>query len=184
MRSRLGSRSRNVRVRVTYDQKTREVLHKIVKARVADMDLHMPSSPMDCRLSINLEMKWDGSAEELERLGGAMADRQPERSKDRLSYTQGHYQVDLTQVTQSVFGPRVSARARGLCVLGALTRCPRQNTQRMDKEYELEIELAPSVVLDQSSKAMNGAPHRYSELIEGLVDNVRVLARKAREFNG
>lgn len=108
MRSRLGSRSRNVRVRVTYDQKTREILNKIIKARVADIDLHMPSSPMDCRLSINLEMNWDGSAEDLEQLAGNQGDRQPERSKDRLSYTQGHYQVDLTQVTQTIFGPGVS----------------------------------------------------------------------------
>jgi hypothetical protein len=29
---------------------------------------------------------------------------------------------------------------------------------------------------------MSGAPHRYQELVEGFVDNVRVLARKARDF--
>jgi hypothetical protein len=29
---------------------------------------------------------------------------------------------------------------------------------------------------------MSGGPHRYQELVEGLVDNVRVLARKARDF--
>lgn len=101
-------------MRVTYDQKTREVLNKIIKARVADIDLHMPSSPMDCRLSINLEMNWDGSAEGLEQVADNQADRQPERSKDRLSYTQGHYQVDLTQVTQTVFGPGVSVATGAL----------------------------------------------------------------------
>lgn len=69
-------------------------------------------------------------------------------------------------------------------VLTAADLDNRQNSQRVDKEHELEIELASGIVLDQGSKAMNGGAHRYSELIEGLVDNVRVLARKAREFNG
>lgn len=105
IRSRLGSRSRNVKVRVTYDQKTNEVLNKIVKARVADIDLHMPMCPMDCRISINLEMNWDGPTKELEELPSQ--DNQPDRRKDRLSYKQGHYQVDLTQVTQAG-GPGVS----------------------------------------------------------------------------
>ncbi|KAJ6437405.1 mRNA capping nucleoside-triphosphatase [Purpureocillium lavendulum] len=162
VRSRLGARSRNVRVRVTYDQRTREVLDKIIKARVADIDLHMPSCPMDCRLSINLEMPWDGPVEELERVASNPTDRQPDRNKDRLSYSQGHYQVDLTQVTVTTQGPG--------------------NSQRTEKEHELEIEVSPDIVLDQGNRAMNGAPHRYQELIEGLVDNVRLLARKARDF--
>lgn len=107
MRARLGSRSRNVKVRVTHDQKTQEILNKIIKARVADIDLHMPECPMDCRISINLEMNWDGTLEELEQLA-THGERQPDRAKDRLSYTQGHYQVDLTQVTQTMSGPGVS----------------------------------------------------------------------------
>ncbi|KAF4594440.1 mRNA capping enzyme, beta subunit, structural domain protein [Ophiocordyceps camponoti-floridani] len=159
MRSRVGARGRSVRVRVTYDQKTREVLNRIIKARVADLDLHMPLCPMDCRLSINLEMAWDGPAEDLQQLGPGHADR----NKDRLSYTQGHYQIDLTQVTQTMAGPG--------------------NTQRLEKEHELEIELAAGIVVDQGTKALSGAPQRYQELIEGLVDNIRVLARKAREFS-
>lgn len=162
VRSRLGSRVRNVKARVTYDQKTGQVLNKIVKARVADIDIHMPTNPMDCRLSINLEMDWDGPSEELEQLGPPQFDKSGDRQKDRLSYTQGHYQIDLTQVTLSNAGPG--------------------NTQRTDKEHELEIELASPIVLDQGAKAMSGAPHRYQELIEGFLDNVRVLARKAREF--
>jgi hypothetical protein len=52
----------------------------------------------------------------------------------------------------------------------------------MEKEHELEIELASQIVLDQGAKAMSGGSHRYQELIEGFLDNVRVLARKAREF--
>lgn len=52
----------------------------------------------------------------------------------------------------------------------------------MDKEHELEIELSPDILIEQGRRAMDGGPHRYSELVEGLVDNVRVLARKANEF--
>lgn len=107
MRHLLGRK--NVRVRVTYDQKTRDVLGKIVKARVADIDLHLPTCQMDCRLSVNLEMDWDGPVDELEQMAASRAvERQPDRIKDRLSYTHGHYQVDLTQVTQQPNGLGVS----------------------------------------------------------------------------
>lgn len=51
-----------------------------------------------------------------------------------------------------------------------------------NKEHELEIELASSVLIDQGRKAMNGGVHKYQELVEGFVDNVRVLAREARQF--
>lgn len=179
VRSRLGSRTRNVKARVTYDQKTGQVLNKIVKARVADIDIHMPANPMDCRLSINLEMNWDGPVEELEQLSPSQLDKSSDRQKDRLSYTQGHYQIDLTQVTLSNPAPGVGssfATSRGNAEFS------NQTAQRTDKEHELEIELHPPIVLDQGAKAMNGAPHKYQELIEGFLDNVRVLARKAREF--
>ena len=99
MLARFDRRSKTVKARVTYDQKSGDVLNKIVKARVADIDLHMPMNPMDCRVSINLEMDWDGPVQELEQL--SPNEKMPSRQKDRLSYTQGHYQIDLTQVTLS-----------------------------------------------------------------------------------
>lgn len=178
MRSRFG-RSKNVRVRVTYDQKTREVLGKIIKARVADINIHMPSCPMDCRISINLEMNWDGPVEELEQLGGSQLDRQPDRNKDRLSYTHGHYQVDLTQVTHSGSAPGV-CQSHSIITFIAL-HTDHNCQQRADKEHELEIELNPNILVDQGRKAINNAQHRYQELVEGFVDNIRILARKARD---
>jgi hypothetical protein len=109
----IATRGHGARVRVTYDQKTNKVLAKIIKARVADVSLHFPDQPLDCRISVNLEMDWDGSVEELERLagtsGGAGAGAGRQRVKDRLSYRHGCYQIDLTQVTQNVAGPGVSA---------------------------------------------------------------------------
>lgn len=29
---------------------------------------------------------------------------------------------------------------------------------------------------------MNNSPHRYEELVKGFLNNVRILARKARDF--
>lgn len=96
-------------VRVTYDQADGTVTAKIVKAKVANLHIHFPMWPLDCRLSVNLEMDWDGPVEELEAAVGQSArERKPDRNKDRLSYKQGHIQVDLTQVTHSARGPNVS----------------------------------------------------------------------------
>ena len=105
----IASRSHGARVRVTYDQKTNKVLAKIVKARIADAHLHFPDTPLDCRLSVNLEMDWDGPVDELERMAASTGRPPiPPRSKDRLSYRHGCYQIDLTQVTHTVPGPNVS----------------------------------------------------------------------------
>lgn len=54
---------------------------------------------------------------------------------------------------------------------------------RLEKEHELEIELNPDLLIDQGRRALEGADHRYPELVEGFVDNVRVMARKARDFH-
>ena len=108
----------SAKVRVTYDQSTRGVIAKIIKARVADLDLHMPRCPFDCRISVNLEMDWDGTVEELER-EATVQETSPDRKKDRLSYTQSHYQIDLTQVTHTVPGLHVSTSEH----LVSLRRC-------------------------------------------------------------
>ena len=107
-----------MKARLTYDQKTNQVLAKIVKTRVADIDWHMPRCPVDCRLSINLEMDWDGDVRELEALLNNQSERPPDRIKDRLSYTHGHYQIDLTQVQSS------SVSSTLLCTRSLLTWLP------------------------------------------------------------
>ena len=72
-----------------------------------------------------------------------------------------------------------------VCVCACVYRANvlHQIAPKTGKEHEVEIELASPIVLDQGAKAMSGAPHRYQELIEGFLDNVRVLARKARDFS-
>ena len=88
------------KLRISRDQKTNQVLGKIIKTRIADLDILFPGMPLDCRISVNFEMRFDGGMEEIMAL--VTENRQPDRLKDRMSYTQSHYQIDLTQVSQSV----------------------------------------------------------------------------------
>lgn len=84
-----------IRVRVTKDQQTGKVLKKIIKTRIADMNVLSPRNAHDWRISVNMEMPYPGDIEELQPVGDAAGDR----NKDRLSYKHLCYQVDLTQVT-------------------------------------------------------------------------------------
>lgn len=88
------------RVRVTTDQRTGEVLAKIVKCRVADLDIVSPRTWVDFRISVNLEISYDGEVNHLPviEMGGGKA---RDRNKDRMSYRHLAYQVDLTQVANS-----------------------------------------------------------------------------------
>lgn len=92
------------RVRVTTDQRTGEILAKIVKVRIADLNVLSPRTCVDYRISVNLEMNFDGDVSHLPVVdtnsdGGKARDR----NKDRMSYRHLAYQVDLTQVAKEVF---------------------------------------------------------------------------------
>ncbi|KFY02016.1 hypothetical protein V490_00670 [Pseudogymnoascus sp. VKM F-3557] len=137
------------KVRVTHDQKTGAPLAQIIKTRVKDLDIYIPNSPLDCRISINLEMRYDGDSDALAR-GGSDKKNQPDRNKDRLSYTQSHYQIDLTQVTS----------ASG------------------EKEHELEIEIETKTLVEQGQRLQASQPHRYDALVEGLINNIHVLTKE------
>lgn len=94
-------RNRGLKVRVSRDQKTGKEIARIVKARVADLDVYFPKGGMDCRISVNLEMEYDGDLP----IDAGMqpgVDDEGERRKDRLSYKQCGYTVDLTQVSSAV----------------------------------------------------------------------------------
>lgn len=86
------------KVRITTDQKTGKVLAKIIKARVADIDIYSPRTLFDWRISVNVEMDYKGEMTDLvepQTRDGKQADR----NKDRMSYKHLAYQIDLTQVT-------------------------------------------------------------------------------------
>ncbi|KAK7732493.1 mRNA-capping enzyme subunit beta [Cytospora paraplurivora] len=154
----MGNKPANVRI--TTDQKSGQVKAKITKAKVSDLHIYFPQCDLDCRISINIEAEWQGPVDELEQVNPA-GDK-ADRHKDRLSYTQGNYRVDLTQVTQPEPGP--------------------SNTTRMSKRHELEIELDADAVIEQGRRAMRGEAHNYDFLIEGFVNNIRLMARKARDL--
>jgi len=44
---------------------------------------------------------------------------------------------------------------------------------------EVEIEVSTTSIREHGGKALKGLPHQYPELVEGLLDNYRVLAREA-----
>jgi hypothetical protein len=89
----------NVKLRVTTDQKTGATLARIIKVRVADLDVYSPRTLFDWRISVNLEMNYEGDVSDL--VESTDSGRKGDRNKDRMSYTHQAYQIDLTQVTPS-----------------------------------------------------------------------------------
>ncbi|KAI5808615.1 mRNA capping enzyme beta chain [Peziza echinospora] len=142
------------RVRVTTDQQGK-VIHKIIKCRIADLNVLSPCTAFDWRVSVNLEMPYTGGLEEKDGVivpkpGGK--GNSIERNKDRMSYKclGGKFKVDLTQVT---------------------------GNDHAKKEHELEIELDTMAVKRQGTLAMRNSPNGFEELVKGFVNNIRVLTR-------
>ncbi|KAK2809236.1 hypothetical protein FQN50_004072 [Emmonsiellopsis sp. PD_5] len=154
------------KVRVTTDQRTGAVLARIIKCRIADLDVYSPRTCLDWRISVNLEMNYEGDVGELILPSDPMSPvgtapgagrKGGERNKDRMSYRHLAYQIDLTQV--------------------AMTEQD-SSTPQPDVEHELEIEISSAMVRRQGDLALAGDPkNQYEELVKGFVDNIRVLAR-------
>lgn len=165
LRNRMISVARKPRLRVTYDQKTGQVLARIVKIRVADLLVYSPRTPFDWRISVNAEVNWNGDLNRLianERHSGGLAhsaimpttrSTASDRNKDRVSYKHQACQIDLTQVK-----PTVDVGTEGAV-------------------HELEVELDATLVRTQGLAAMAGQPNRYEDVVKGFVDNVRTLVR-------
>ena len=85
------------RVRVTTDEKTGDVLAKIVKTKVADIHVYSPRTLFDWRISVNAEVDFDIDMNDL--VAVETRDGKGVRRKDRVSYKHTQYQIDLTQVT-------------------------------------------------------------------------------------
>jgi hypothetical protein len=163
----------NLKVRVSHDQKNNEIIAAIIKFRVDDLDIYNPQAQLDCRISINLEMRYDGDLGELKAL--ASDQQSPDRNKDRLSYTQSCYQIDLTQVTQIEYiNVRFSFHFHYRTELTDIV----QGVNQVKKEHELEIELETKVLIDQGQRAQAQVPNEYQNLVEGFLNNMRVLAKK------
>lgn len=100
IRAQLNPRQPKAKVRVTSDQKTGEEIARIIKARVADLDIYSPGTAFDWRVSVNIEMDVDEDFRtKIDPV--SMDGKRPDRKKDRMSYKHLAYQIDLTQVTSS-----------------------------------------------------------------------------------
>ncbi|KAF2007448.1 mRNA triphosphatase CET1 [Amniculicola lignicola CBS 123094] len=142
---------RQPRVRVTLDGKTGEVIAKIIKVRVANLEISSPQTEWDYRIGINLEIKYPGEIAALKPVQepGKTADEM-KRSKDRVSYSWlGAYQVDLTQVSQ---GPT--------------------------KNHELELELNADLLIAEAMRIKQGHDSKFEILVAGMMNNLRVLSRE------
>ncbi|CAG8953920.1 hypothetical protein HYFRA_00010881 [Hymenoscyphus fraxineus] len=155
--------NQSVSVRVTHDQKTDQVIAKIIKVRISNLDIYIPQHPLDCRISINFEWQYDGEIEEILSMGYREKERRSDRQKDRLGYIQGPYQIDLTQVTHDVLLNGVS---------------------RTEKEHELEIEVNTGAIREQGMRARDGAAHMYPTLVDGLLNNVIILSKEVPRAAG
>ncbi|KAJ5617795.1 hypothetical protein N7537_002909 [Penicillium hordei] len=144
------------KVRVTTDERTGEILAKIVKCRVADVDVCSPRTTVDWRVSVNLEMEYTGDVSNLPVIDAAVIKGgRGDRIKDRMSYRHLAYQVDLTQVAKSD-----------------------QQPGKNEFEHELEVEVSAEEIRRQGQLAMSGDPkNQYEDLVKGFVDNIRLLAR-------
>ncbi|KAK4697439.1 polynucleotide 5'-triphosphatase, partial [Lecanoromycetidae sp. Uapishka_2] len=147
-----NDRRSKAKVRITTEQKGGNVIAKIIKARIADIEVYSPKTPFDWRVSVSVEMDYQGDMKQLvepDRRDGKRADR----NKDRMSYKHQGYQIDLTQVT------------------------PAEATSKTEKEHELEVEVSSAEVRRQGQLLQSGQRNDYGKLIRSFVDNVRVLAR-------
>ena len=70
-----------------------------------------------------------------------------------MSYRHQAYQIDLTQVSYPGVGR---------------------------KEHELEVEISTEQIRLEIAKLRNREPSGYEDLVRGFLDNVRILARKAK----
>ena len=103
IRAQLNPRHNKAKVRITTNQKTGEVIARIIKARVADIDIYSPRTAFDWRVSVNLEMNFEGDMRDLVEVQEGQ--RRGDRNKDRMSYRHLAYQIDLTQVKPAEVGP-------------------------------------------------------------------------------
>ncbi|GAA5884298.1 hypothetical protein JCM6882_002217 [Rhodosporidiobolus microsporus] len=141
------------KVRVTRDQKGVKQPHAVEKVRVADMNVFSPKRRFDWRVSVSLENP------------APIPDTPPThtRYKDRISYTHQLFTVDLTQVSPTPPQPSSAPPAHAT--------------------HELEIEFRNArTLLEEAAKEQRGEEGgRYLEMVQGLLNNVRMLIRNASD---
>lgn len=148
------------KLRVTRDLTSGQVLATIIKTRIKDIHVHNADRrfPFDWRISINVEMNWEGDLKKLlaETAGDVQGEASFRREKNRVSYRHLKSQIDLTQVTPS---PDAARKGEG-------------------PSHELEVELDSQEAKRQFHLVIQGQPNQYENLVKGFVNNVRILSGK------
>lgn len=147
----LLSSGKQERIRVSREQKTGKVLASIIKYKVNNIEISSPQTEWDYRIGVNLEIHFPGPVDDLVEVSekGRSVEAM-KRYKDRMSYSYlGAYQIDLTQVTQD-----------------------------NQKVHELELELDSKVLLEQGDRVRTAQPNDFEPLINGMINNLRVLSRE------
>jgi polynucleotide 5'-triphosphatase len=148
----VSSTKKPQRIRVTRDPKDpTKPPTALIKVRVENMEICSPQTEWDYRIGVNLEIKYTGSVEGLTPVveRGRDADSM-KRYKDRVSYSWlDAFQIDLTQVSSG-----------------------------SNKNHELELELNSDVLLHHGDRNRHDQPNSYENLINGMLNNLRVLSRQ------
>ncbi|KAI8868686.1 mRNA triphosphatase CET1 [Ramicandelaber brevisporus] len=181
------------RIRVTYDQKTRQPLpnRSIIKDRVADLNIYSPRNQLDMRLSVNTEMPAEDPS-----IADPTVACLSERHKDRISYKHEMWQIDLTMVDsidqqqqqqyqQNRGGGAGGGGGRGLPSAAALlagnAASGAGGGNQSNTSYELEIEVADSAALVREGMRMKaGKPNVFYDMVQVFLDNARMLMRSVR----
>jgi polynucleotide 5'-triphosphatase len=139
------------RIRITRDEKTNAIINRVIKLRIANLEISSPQTEWDYRIGINLEINYSGPVDTLTpAVEQGRTVESMERRKDRMSYSWlNAYQIDLTQVSQ----------AHG-------------------KNHELELELDSSALLDAANRVKVGEDNDFEGLVNGMVNNLRVMSRE------
>jgi len=138
------------------------VLARIVKIRLADIDILCPEDPFDVRISVNIEIDLNHRKDIDHSLIISQQnhdekdkehENRPDRHKNRLSYVHSAYSIDLTQVTYNTAA------------------------QQEHKTHELEVEVDAKLLREQAELLRKGQDNAFEALVEGLVGNVFLLVR-------
>lgn len=150
-----NQRGRDLKLRTTIDSKTKVLKARIVKVKVADLHIFNPGPNYDMRISINIEcnlIRPDLDPHALTKEPNPQEPVQPDRKKDRLSYKQLKYSVDLTRVDVAGMPPK----------------------------YELEIEVDANALRQEMSKMLVGQDNGFTDIVDGFMENAQWLMKQVK----
>lgn len=141
------------KLRTSRNDKTGQVIARIIKMHLGSLHIFNPQEPYDCRISMNLEVNLDRPDLDPDELIEQATEAKPaplSRKKDRLSYKHLAYSIDLTKVETRGFAPK----------------------------YELELEVDSSLLREQMQRMQSGQEHAFTDVVSGFVDDATFLMRQ------